>query len=204
MSDLTARMLAKAEAAKRFRDLEEAAAQSQRDVRAGLRDPFGKTTKKGRQPAKPKPAPTPRHSNRPDRTDEIIAAYKAGLNFKQISIKLGINQEAVSRTVTEAGLRPALIRTTATDAEVVEMYKSGMTFAAITQATRMTRERISAAVRAAGVPVRGVTRQDSCQREGHDWSDPKNVRNRADGTRICAECQRQDARDRYHAKKEAA
>lgn len=208
MTDVTARMLAKAEAAKRFRDLEEAAAQSQREVRAGLRDSYGKPTKKGRTAKAPTPpkAPTPRRSNRPDRTDEIIAAYKAGTTIKRIVLLLRINQATVSRTLVTAGLRPELVRTTATPEEVVDLYKSGMTITAITASTRMTRDRISAAIHAAGVPMRArnhLKTATSCAKASHDWTDPKNVRVRADGMRSCAECDRIGQRERRAARKAA-
>lgn len=35
-----------------------------------------------------------------------------------------------------------------------------------------------------------AVRQTSCRRAGHDWTDPKNVYTRPDGSRYCAECQR--------------
>ena len=61
MSDLTARMLAKADRERAFRELDEAATQSQRDVRAGLRDELGNPTKRRRltavAPARPAPRP---------------------------------------------------------------------------------------------------------------------------------------------------
>jgi hypothetical protein len=43
-------------------------------------------------------------------------------------------------------------------------------------------------------------RQTSCRRAGHDWTDPRNVRVRADGRRYCAECDRIAQRAR-HARK---
>lgn len=46
-------------------------------------------------------------------------------------------------------------------------------------------------------------RQTSCRREGHDWTDPRNVRTRPDGSRYCAECDRISLRARYAAKREA-
>lgn len=30
----------------------------------------------------------------------------------------------------------------------------------------------------------------ACRREGHDWTDPRNVRTRPNGRRYCAECDR--------------
>ncbi|GHG10148.1 HNH endonuclease signature motif containing protein [Streptomyces hydrogenans] len=47
-------------------------------------------------------------------------------------------------------------------------------------------------------------RQTACQREGHDWTDPLNVRRRPDGRRYCAECDRKSCRDRYQAKRRGA
>ncbi|MDP7703215.1 MULTISPECIES: HNH endonuclease [unclassified Mycobacterium] len=46
--------------------------------------------------------------------------------------------------------------------------------------------------------------QTSCRREGHDWSDPRNVRTRPNGRRYCAECDRISLRQRYLARKAAA
>lgn len=40
-------------------------------------------------------------------------------------------------------------------------------------------------------------RQTSCRREGHDWTDPRNVRVRPNGRRWCAECDRVAQRARY-------
>ncbi len=40
-------------------------------------------------------------------------------------------------------------------------------------------------------------RMKGCRKAGHDWSDPNNVRVRPDGSRFCAECNRQDMRQRY-------
>ena len=48
------------------------------------------------------------------------------------------------------------------------------------------------------------TRPTKCRRAGHDWSDPRNVRTRRDGRRLCAECERQDMRARYAARRRAA
>lgn len=39
--------------------------------------------------------------------------------------------------------------------------------------------------------------QTRCRRAGHDWTDPRNVRVRKNGSRFCAECDRQDQRQRY-------
>jgi hypothetical protein len=36
--------------------------------------------------------------------------------------------------------------------------------------------------------------QKACRKAGHDWSDPKNVHVRPDGSRYCAECSRVDRR----------
>jgi hypothetical protein len=47
-------------------------------------------------------------------------------------------------------------------------------------------------------------RQTACRREGHDWSDPRNVRVRPNGRRYCAECDRIALRTRYATRKEAA
>jgi hypothetical protein len=44
------------------------------------------------------------------------------------------------------------------------------------------------------------TRQKSCRRAGHDWTDPGNVRTRPNGRRYCAECDRLSQRARYAAK----
>jgi hypothetical protein len=49
-----------------------------------------------------------------------------------------------------------------------------------------------------------ATRQVTCRRAGHDWTDPNNVRVRPNGRRWCAECDRQDQRRRYAEKKRAA
>lgn len=204
MSDLTARMLAKAEAAKRFRELEEAAAQSQRDVRAGRRDPFGTPTKKGLQEVTPSMRST--RTPKKDRSAEIIAAYKDGTTIKRIALKLRISQVTVSKTLINAGLRPALVRTTATPEEVVALYRAGKTITEIHAETRMTPERVSAAIKAAGVPIRPrnhLKTATSCKRAGHDWTLPENVYKRPDGTRSCAECARQDRRA-HRAKKAAA
>jgi hypothetical protein len=38
--------------------------------------------------------------------------------------------------------------------------------------------------------------QKACRRSGHDWSDPRNVRTRPDGSRYCAECDRIDHSER--------
>lgn len=35
-----------------------------------------------------------------------------------------------------------------------------------------------------------AARQTACRREGHDWTDPRNVRTRPNGRRYCAECDR--------------
>lgn len=40
-------------------------------------------------------------------------------------------------------------------------------------------------------------RQMSCRKAGHDWTNPKNVRTRANGARYCAECERIYLRKRY-------
>jgi hypothetical protein len=42
-----------------------------------------------------------------------------------------------------------------------------------------------------------------CRKEGHDWSDPRNVRHRSNGRRYCAECDRERSRA-YHARLKAA
>lgn len=39
--------------------------------------------------------------------------------------------------------------------------------------------------------------QNACRRDGHDWTQPENVRVRADGSRYCAECDRVALRERY-------
>lgn len=49
-----------------------------------------------------------------------------------------------------------------------------------------------------------ASRQTSCRREGHDWTDPRNVRTRPNGRRYCAECDRINLRQRYAARKAAA
>jgi hypothetical protein len=43
--------------------------------------------------------------------------------------------------------------------------------------------------------------QKACRKAGHDWSDPRNVRTRPDGSRYCAECDRiaQAARNKEEA-----
>lgn len=41
--------------------------------------------------------------------------------------------------------------------------------------------------------------QTRCRKVGHDWSDPRNVDVRRNGTRTCAECRRINARERYRA-----
>lgn len=43
--------------------------------------------------------------------------------------------------------------------------------------------------------------QTSCRREGHDWTDPRNVRIRPNGSRYCAECDRQAQVLRYARRK---
>lgn len=43
--------------------------------------------------------------------------------------------------------------------------------------------------------------QTACRREGHDWSDPNNVRTRPNGRRYCAECDRINLRARYAKRK---
>lgn len=40
-------------------------------------------------------------------------------------------------------------------------------------------------------------RQMSCRKAGHDWTNRHNVRQRPDGSRYCAECDRQQLRARY-------
>lgn len=206
MSELTARMLAKADRERAFRNLEEAAAQSQRDVRAGLRDGFGTPTKKGLQEVKPSMRSTPTRTPKKDRSAEIIAAYQDGTTIKRIALKLRISQVTVSKTLTNAGLRPALVRTTATPEEVVALYTAGKTITEIHAETRMPPERVSAAIKAAGVPIRPrnhLKNATACKRAGHDWTLPENVYNRPDGTRSCAECARQDRRA-HRARKAAA
>lgn len=47
-------------------------------------------------------------------------------------------------------------------------------------------------------------RQLACRREGHDWTNPENVRTRPNGRRYCAECDRISLRARYAARKAAA
>ncbi|MDI1290656.1 MAG: HNH endonuclease [bacterium] len=44
----------------------------------------------------------------------------------------------------------------------------------------------------------------ACRRAGHDWSVPRNVAVRPNGSRYCAECARIDMRARYAAKKSLA
>ena len=39
----------------------------------------------------------------------------------------------------------------------------------------------------------------ACRRAGHDWTDPRNVYTRPNGSRFCAECSRQAQRERYRA-----
>jgi len=43
-------------------------------------------------------------------------------------------------------------------------------------------------------------RQTSCRRAGHDWTDPKNVRSRPNGSRYCAVCEREAQRRRHTEK----
>lgn len=40
-------------------------------------------------------------------------------------------------------------------------------------------------------------RQLACRRAGHDWTDPHNVRVRKNGSRYCAECDRESLRRNY-------
>jgi hypothetical protein len=41
---------------------------------------------------------------------------------------------------------------------------------------------------------RAGARQTSCRRQGHDWTQPMNVRTRRNGLRYCAECDREASR----------
>lgn len=45
-------------------------------------------------------------------------------------------------------------------------------------------------------------RQTSCRRAGHDWTNPRNVYRRPNGSRYCVVCDRDAQRRRYQAKKE--
>jgi hypothetical protein len=52
--------------------------------------------------------------------------------------------------------------------------------------------------------TRAGQHQAACRKAGHDWSDPNNVRRRPNGRRYCAECDRQEQRARYAARKAVA
>ncbi|MGC4886763.1 hypothetical protein [Micromonospora sp. DT227] len=45
--------------------------------------------------------------------------------------------------------------------------------------------------------------QKSCRRRGHDWSDPRNVYTRGDGTRFCSACNREAKQARRAAARAA-
>lgn len=111
MTDLTARMLAKADRERAFRNLEEAAAQSQRDVRAGLRDELGNPTRKGRLVAVAPSAPTrpaPR-ARKPRPTADIITRYQNEASMREIAVALGLTVHGVRAELMAAGvtLRPS-------------------------------------------------------------------------------------------------
>ncbi len=124
MTDLTARMLAKAEAAKRFRDLEEAAAQSQRDVRAGLRDGYGTATgKQPRAPRKRATSPSPRVE--PD-TKAIADAYEDGYTVPEVADQQGLTVHTVYRHLKLAKVPLRAKTALPDDKELIRLYESGL------------------------------------------------------------------------------
>lgn len=124
MSDLTARMLAKADRERTFRELEEAAAQSQRDVRAGLRDEFGTAT--GKQPRAPrKRATSPGPRVEPD-TKAIADAYQSGYTIPEIADQQSVSTHTVYRHLKLAKVPLRAKTALPDDTELVRLYESGL------------------------------------------------------------------------------
>jgi len=158
--DITSRMLAKSEAARRFRDLEEAAELSQREVRAGTRDAFGKPITKRARPPRPRTM-TPADRVEPD-TDAIVAAYSdEGLTVPEIAEAQGISQHTVYRHLKLAGI-PLRAKTALPDeAELARLYESGLSIRQIAKQFSASTVPVHRRLLAAGVtmrPAKGAAR----------------------------------------------
>jgi DNA-binding CsgD family transcriptional regulator len=154
------RWLAKSEAASRFRDLEEAAELSQREVRAGTRDAFGEPVMKRARP------PRPRNMTFADRvkpdTDAIVAAYRDdGLTVPEISKVHGISQHTVYRHLKLAGVPLRAKTALPEEAELVRLYESGLSIRQIAKKYSASTVPVHRRLLAAGVtmrPAKGAVR----------------------------------------------